>query len=118
MTIPGVTHHARTRMAERYGRDLTRMEWLALVLAIIDGRAVRLRAMPENGSGEIYAVSISGLALRVVWQPLGGAVVSVLAPEHQGTRYHAENPGRIRKSLLTGGGWRRGKRKPVRTVWQ
>lgn len=116
--IPGVTHHARQRMAERHGRDLTPAEWLALVCDILDGRAVLLRAMPPNGSGEIWAVRMGDMALRVVWQPLDGSVVSVLADEHSGNRHLDERKGRVRKSLYVFGTWKRGKRRPARTVWQ
>lgn len=89
-----------------------------MVLSILDGAACRLRAMPPNGSGEIYAVQVRGLALRVVWQPLGGVITTVLAEDMNATRYHTGKPGRIRPSLIEGGGYAGGKRRKIRTVWQ
>lgn len=73
--LPGVCHHARMRMAQRHGRDLTRLEWLGLVSDILEGRAPLLRS---GSAGETYAVQLGAVTLRVVWRPDWGAVATVL----------------------------------------
>lgn len=119
MTIPGVSKHARERMVERHGRDLTRDEWLALVADILDGRTVVLHAPgAAGGGGEHHLCQVGTLAVRVVWVPHSGTVATVLGDGQSLAAIEHVKAGRVRKSLLTGGGWRRGKRKPVRTLWQ
>lgn len=73
--IPGVTSHARERMVERHGRDLTRAEWLAVVLDILDGRATLLRI---GSAGDTYAVQLGAMTLRIVWRVDWCAVATVL----------------------------------------
>lgn len=119
MTIPGVSRHARERMAERHGRDLTRDEWLALVADILEGRSVLLHGMPPDGSGECHLCQVAGVPVRVMWQPMAGLVTTVLGDADSKVAAVANaKRGRIRQSLYAGGGWRRGKRKALRTVWQ
>jgi len=74
--IPGVTLHARTRMAERIGRDLSRAEWLAVVASILDGTATLL--MRDGRRGEHYAVAVGAMMVRVAWQPDQGLIATVL----------------------------------------
>ena len=76
MIYPGVSLHARERMAEHHGRDLTRAEWLGVVLAILDRTALLLRVGP---SGEWWAVAVGAVTLRVVWLPAAGTIATVLA---------------------------------------
>lgn len=97
MTIPGVTRHARDRMAEYHGRDLTREEWLAAVLAILDGRSVLVRRAGEH-SGEIHDVAVGGLVLRFAWEPIKGQIVTTL----QGQRHTCRKSARTRDARLRG----------------
>jgi hypothetical protein len=83
MTIPGVSRHARDRMQERHGRDLTRTEWRGAVLDIIDRRATLLSVAPN---GEIWAVGIGCLTIRMVWRPEHGLIATVLADDTGNTK--------------------------------
>ena len=74
--VVGVTTHARLRMAERYGRDLTRDEWGQVVLAIIDRKAVLLRR--ESADREIYAVALGTSIFRAVWHASEAVILSML----------------------------------------
>lgn len=77
MNIPGVSTHARERMAEHHGRDLTLVEWLAVVSAILDRRAVLVREA-YMASGAIYDVELVGMRFRVVWKAESGIIATVL----------------------------------------
>lgn len=103
--IPGVSNHARERMVERHGRDLTRAEWLAVVLAIIDRRAVLVR-LGHGGAGDIYDVELGSVRLRLIWNPGAGVVTTVLHDGAACTR-KAEQAKRagIRTSVRIGRGY-------------
>lgn len=114
--IPGVGAHARDRAAERLGRDLTREEWLAAVERILERRAVLMCRTP-NGS-EHYLHEIGGVALRLVWQPAFGLVVTVLPAEMGATRMVADVKAQgVKASLRVCAKFRRGKRLSARTCW-
>jgi hypothetical protein len=105
MSIPGVTRHARDRMAEYHGRDLTRDEWLAVVLAILEGRTVMVRRAGEH-SGEIHDVTVGGLVLRFAWEPLKGQIVTTLRDQRHTCRKAARaRDGRLRGSVRIGRGF-------------
>jgi len=75
--IPGVSGHARDRMVERMGRDLTRTEWRKLVLDIIERRAVLVRS---GGHGaDLYAVTVGPVVVQAWWSPDTGAVKTILS---------------------------------------
>ena len=114
--IPGVGAHARDRAAQRLGRDLTREEWLEAVARILDRRAVLLCRMP-NGS-EHYLHEIGGVAVRLVWQPDYGMVVTVLPAEMApSTRVRDAQAFGVRTTLAVCAKYRKGKRLAARTVW-
>ncbi len=114
--IPGVGAHARDRMAERMGRDLTREEWLAAVAAIVERRAVLLGVMP-NGS-EHYWHEVGGVPVRLVWRPEWALVATVLPIEMPAARRVAEAKGSpVRQTLRVCAKFVRGKRMPARTCW-
>lgn len=103
--IPGVTRHARERMAEYHGRDLTRDEWLAVVLSILDGRSLLVRRAGEH-AGEIHDVTVAGVTLRLVWQPVSGHVVTALEDRRTTCRMAAKKrDGRTRASVRIGRGF-------------
>ena len=75
--IPGVSDHAHDRMIERLGRDLTRDEWLAVVLAIVERRAVLLCS--ADGS-EHYLWTLGEVAMRLIWVPSHPAACAKCLP--------------------------------------
>ena len=79
--IPDVSGHARLRMAERYGHDLSDAAWMTLVEAILARRVVMVRH-GRNG-GEVYACPIGAMTVRVVWSPQHGVVMTVLPLRHR-----------------------------------
>ena len=74
---PGVSTHARQRMFERMGRDLTRQEWADAVLDIVDRRAILVRVSTDRN--ELYAVAIGGVVAQMWWLPDEALIVTVLA---------------------------------------
>ncbi|RVT96208.1 hypothetical protein EOD42_13915 [Rhodovarius crocodyli] len=86
--VPGVTLHARERMLERHGRDLTRLEWLHAVMSILDRRALLLSSkIQSNGWAECWAVTVGAVTIRMMWSPDRAHVLTVLDDEHsQGGR--------------------------------
>ena len=75
-SIPGVTHHARARAAERLGRDLSSAEWRALVLDIIDGRSTII--MRQGDGSEIRLVQVGTIAVKAVWSPSQASIITIL----------------------------------------
>lgn len=79
------TDHARRRMAERWGTDLTEAEWRAAMLTVLQAK--------ESGSGqailerrtaagpELWHVKVGCAALRMVWNPAAARFTTVL-PVH------------------------------------
>lgn len=104
MSIPGVSRHARDRMLERHGRDLTRAEWIAVVSAILDRKALLVRSTP--GHGDLYDVTLVGITLRVAWNPTAGIVTTVLA-DHSATSRRAQlaRKATLRTTVRIGRGW-------------
>jgi hypothetical protein len=80
-------------MEQYHGRDLTRAEWLAVVLAILDGRSVLVRRAGER-SGEIHDVTVSGVTIRFAWEPVHGHIVTTL----RDTRTTCKVAARVRDS--------------------
>jgi hypothetical protein len=115
--IPGVTLHARARMVERFGRDLTRAQWLEVVAAVVDRRGLMVSA---KHNCEIWLVGLGALRLALVWSPGSAAIVTVKDPDEFGisNRSDRAREGRVRSSLVIPGGYLRGKRRKSRTVWQ
>lgn len=114
---PGITHHARARMVERIGRDLTREEWRALVLDIIDGRAVLVR---RNGDGkELYAVQVGSITVQAWWAPQGGCVTTIMTPEMGGggSTGQAFRDAPLRPSIRRAAHYAGGKKRPEKTDW-
>lgn len=114
--IPGVGAHARDRVAERLGRDLTRDEWLAAVEAITGGRAVRLAV--TDGGAEHYLHELGGVRLRLVWRPDLAMIVTVLPAEWTVDKQSAKTKaGPVRRTLHVCAKFKGGKRLPSRTCW-
>lgn len=114
--VPGVGAHARDRMAERIGRDLTRAEWLDAVARILDRRATLLCRMP-NGS-EHYLHELGGVALRLVWRPDLAIVVTIMPVEFRSSAMVQRSKGApLRRSLAVCTKFKGGKRLPARTCW-
>lgn len=115
--IPGVSHHARQRMQERLGRDLTRAEWLAAVAAILEGRALLLCVQPCGG--EHYLHEVGGVALRLIWRPAQAMVVTVLPAEWGASAViRTARAGPVRKSLRLFAHYRQGRLRRERTAWR
>lgn len=103
--IPGVSKHARQRMVEHHGRDLTKAEWHQVVLDVIDGRSVVVRRAGEH-SGEIHDVVVAGMTFRVAWEPMRGHIVTVLRDTRTTCRISARyRGGRGRASIKIGRGF-------------
>ena len=116
-SIPGVTHHARARAAERLGRDLSSAEWRALVLDIIDGRSTII--MRQGDGSEIRLVQVGTIAVKAVWSPSQASIITIL-PDCPAAPPAAENARRARmqRATVTGGHWLRGKFRQARTRWE
>lgn len=116
-SIPGVTHHARARAAERFGRDLSSAEWRALVLDIIDGRSTII--MRQGDGSEIRLVQVGTIAVKAVWSPSQAIIITIL-PDCPAASPAAENARRARmqRATVTGGHWSRGKFRHARTRWE
>lgn len=80
--IPGVTRHAQERLADHYGIVASKAAWLEAVMSILDRRALLVRVQGTPGRddllSEVYALTLAGQAIEVVWKPSVGAVVTVL----------------------------------------
>lgn len=76
--IPGVSVHARERMIERFGADLTRQQWLEVVGKIVNREAVLVSAMLTGK--EYWLVEIGGLRIRVGWSPDAAIIMTVVDP--------------------------------------
>lgn len=84
---PCVSWHARERMAERHGRDLTYAEWVSAVADILERRAVLLSA---HGDVQCWAVTVGPIVLRMMWSPGTANVMTVLADEQTHAGHHAQ----------------------------
>lgn len=116
-SYPGVTHHARTRAAQRFGRDLTSAEWRALVLDIIENRSTII--MRQGDGSEIRLVSVGTVAVKAVWSPTQAVIITIL-PDCPAASPAAEKArrARIQPATRTGGFWSRGKFRQSRTRWE
>lgn len=114
--IHGIAKHARERMVERYGFDLTPAQWAQVWGDIQAGRATLLSRQPHGS--DVMAVALGCVTLRVAVNRASGVVVSVLAPHHQTTVRVQESrrEGRIRPVIIIPGGWKRGERKASRKI--
>jgi hypothetical protein len=101
-----VCDHARERMAARFGRDLTREEWLQVVGAIVNRRAVLVRAAEPATGRETYAVSLGDVVFHAVWQPANATIVTVLEPRKP--RRDTPPP---KRRVVERKAWLRGKRR-------
>jgi hypothetical protein len=84
--IAHVTQHARARMREYFGRDLTRDEWLSVVDAIRTRQAV---CMARSRDGYTYWLMPTGEygRIRFVWRDDStGAIVTVLSQQARNHR--------------------------------
>jgi hypothetical protein len=114
--IPGVCAHARNRMAERLGRDLTRDEWLAAVAGIVDRRLTLLGTPQEHT--EHWLLELPGLAARLVWRTDRGEVVTVTpASWPTSAVIDARRRAPPKKSLRRFAHYRGGERLPGGTQW-
>lgn len=111
--IPGVTNHARSRAAVRFGRDFSAAEWRALVLDIVEGRSTII--MRQGDGSEIRLACVGTIALKLVWSPAQAVIITIL-PDCAAASPAAENARRARLEPVTAGGyWARGKFRPART---
>jgi hypothetical protein len=119
-TILGVTHHARERMAEHYGRDLTREEWLVVVESIVMRTAPAL-SYDDVGGYVVYAVPAMGTTIRVIWRPDKAVIITVLGEDHANHRrvagLHANARG-FMKAATFPARFKRGKKIEAKTRWQ
>lgn len=117
-SVMGVSRHAQERAVLRLGRDLTRSEWLAAILAIVERRAVLL--CRQDDMSEIYLVAVASITARVVWNPFQAQIVTVLPNDTTSLSPAAENArnGEDRQSFVRFAFFRRGKRRPGGTVWE
>ena len=119
-SILGVTHHARARMAEYYGRDLTREEWLAVVESIVMRSAAVLSYSDKDGY-VVYAVPALGTTIRVIWRPDKAVIITVLGEDHANHRrvagYQANARGFLKAAEFPAR-FKRGKKTKAKTRWQ
>lgn len=115
--IMSVTTHAQERAAQRLGRALSRREWLAIILDIVERRALLLG---DGRNGQvIYLVEVGSVPMRVVWSPERALALTVL-PEDGALYYRVENAKRapIRPSFRRGGVYLGGEFRKAGTEWQ
>jgi hypothetical protein len=86
-------------MEQYHGRDLTRAEWRAVLLAVIDGASVLVCKAGQN-SGEIHDVSVSGQFFRLVWDPVTARVVTVLQDQRKTCKAAARVRGPSRRASV------------------
>lgn len=119
-TILGVTNHARARMAEYYGRDLTREEWLAVVESIVMRTASVLSYSDKDGF-VVYAVPAMGTTIRVIWRPDRALIITVLGDKYSNHRsiadYQASAKGLLKAAKFPAR-FSRGKKIEAKTRWQ
>lgn len=72
-----VTAHARERMEERHGEDLSDDEWLRIAHAIRDRSGAILTRKLPNGQEE-WRVPIGGAAVGLVWDPTQRKIITTL----------------------------------------
>lgn len=77
--IKGVSHHARERMAQRLGRDLSYTEWLDVLLQVTDPHAVVLR---KQGDGlMLIAVTVGTQVAKLWWDSNTTCIITVLSAD-------------------------------------
>jgi hypothetical protein len=107
-------------MAEYYGRDLTREEWLAVVESIVMRTAPAL-SYDDVGGYVVYAVPAMGTTIRVIWRPDKAVVITVLGEDHSNHRrvagYQANARGFLKAATLPAR-FKRGKKIEAKTRWQ
>ncbi|MBR0682761.1 hypothetical protein GXW74_19875 [Roseomonas eburnea] len=117
--IPHVTDHAIERARQRLGRTLRRDEWNALLLAVVERRALLLATRP--GGKEIWLASVGEVPVRVVWAPDTAIIVTILPDTPAITAASAGMKARpVRKSFrnnLRYLRYLRGKRQRGSTIW-
>lgn len=115
-----VTKHARSRMAEYYGRDLTNEEWLVVVESIVMRTAQALSYDDQNGY-VVYAVPAMGTTIRVIWRPDVASLITVLSEDYANHRriadYHTHARGFLKAAEFPAR-FKRGKKIEAKTRWQ
>lgn len=91
--VNGVSDHARERMVEYLGRDLTDHEWSLVVMQILNREALLIRIQGRNS--ELLRVEIGGVPFTVAWRPMGATIATVLPPN--GSLSRVEHAVRRRK---------------------
>jgi hypothetical protein len=107
-------------MAEHYGRDLTREEWLVVVESIVMRTAPAL-SYDDVGGYVVYAVPAMGTTIRVIWRPDKAVIITVLGEDHANHRrvagLHANARG-FMKAATFPARFKRGKKIEAKTRWQ
>lgn len=113
----GVSHHAWERAAERMGRPLRSEEWRAVLLQVLDRKAVLLSR--QDDMGEIYLVAVGTVSMRIVWNPFQACVVTVLPTDTTSLSAAEEalRNGPIRASMRRFARYSRGTLLPGGTEW-
>lgn len=116
--IPHVSNHARERAAERIGRHLTRVEWNAVILSIVDRRAALL--LREKDGRELWLAPCGPITLRLAWAPDTATIITVLPDDeaaiYRGSAAMKSRP--VRASFREPSHFHGGKLRRGRTVWQ
>lgn len=116
--LPHVTKHARDRMIETIGRDLTPDEWASVVEDVLAGRCATLSRDDALGY-QILAVRVAGTAVRLTWRVDTRAVVTVLREGlHNHRRVESyQAAGVVRCADAKQARFKKGKRLKSRTRW-
>ncbi len=114
--LPGVSNHAQERMILRLGRNLTRPEWLAAVLSILDRKAVLIRSGDQS---ELYAISAGDQIAQAWWVPDDAVIVTVLSQgmSPAGLTGERAKTGKLRPNEVRKAFWQNGRFLPGRTKW-
>jgi hypothetical protein len=107
-------------MAEYYGRDLTREEWLVVVESIVMRTAPALSYSDKDGY-VVYAVPSMGTTIRVIWRPDRSVIITVLGDKYANHRSVADYQANARgflKAATFPARFKRGKKIEAKTRWQ
>jgi hypothetical protein len=117
--LPHVTKHARDRMIEYFGRDLTPDEWASVIARLKAGVATCVSLSERDGYGVFAVEAAPGFTVRFTWRLEVLEVVTVLPPtgsNHKAVERYRHR-GVKRKGNQQAAKWRDGVRYPARIRW-